>query len=521
MAQRRTPMKKIREIVRLHEKCGLSLRKTAQALNLSRPVTNDYYVRCQRSGLTYEIIKDMPDDELLMVLQAETAEVFDKRYQRLAGSFEYFARELKRVGVTRHLLWEEYRRDEPEGYGYSQFCWHFQTWEKSHELSMHMEHKAGDKLFVDFAGKKLSITDRKTGISQPVEVFVAILGASNLTYVEAVMTQQKHDFITVNVNTLHYLGGVPRAIVPDCLKSGVTKGNKYEPEINPEYLDFARHYGTTILPARPYKPRDKAMVEGAVKIVYSWIYAHLRDRVFYSLEELNRAIREELEQYNNRKMQRYGQSRRELFDEVEKTALQPLPAHVYEIREYKRLKAQFNYHVYLSVDKHYYSVPYRYRGKQIDVLFTVSTVELYHNNVRIAFYKRNRSKYGYTTVPEHMPPNHRWRDDWNAGKLISWGESIGEEVKTVVEAVLSSRQHPEQGYKTCLGIVNLAKSFGNTRLVKACRRAIDYEQYSYRMIKNILQNNMDIYNEEPALSDTAVPIHENIRGRDYYTQEEV
>jgi transposase len=521
MAQRRTSMKKIREIIRLHEECGLSLRKTAQALNLSRPVTNDYFIRCKRQGLTYEIIKDMPDDELLKVLQADPADVIDQRYQRLAGNFEYFSRELKRVGVTRHLLWEEYRRKDPDGYGYSQFCYHFQMWENSQEISMHMEHKAGDKLFVDFAGKKLAITDRKTGISKPVEVFVAILGASNLTYVEAAMTQQKHDFIKVNVNTLHYLGGVPRAIVPDCLKSGVTKGDKYEPEINPEYLDFAHHYGTTILPARPYKPRDKALVEGAVKIVYSWIYARLRDRVFYSLEELNRAIRVELEHYNERKMQRYGQSRRELFDEIEKTALLPLPAESYEIREYKRLKAQFNYHVYFSVDKHYYSVPYRYRGKQIDVLFTASTVELYHNNVRIAFYKRNRSKYGYTTVPEHMPPNHRWRDDWNAGKLISWGESIGDEVRMVVETVLSSRQHPEQGYKTCLGILNLAKSFGNARLVKACRRAIDYEQYSYRMIKNILQNNMDIRNEDPTLFDTAVPLHENIRGRDYYTQEEV
>ncbi len=521
MAQRRTPMKKIREIVRLHERCGLSLRKTAQALNLSRPVTNDYYSKCHKHGLTYEIIKDMPDDELLKVLRADATDVIDERYQRLSGRFHQMSKELKRIGVTRHLLWEEYRREEPEGYGYSQFCYHFQTWEESQELSMHMEHKAGDKLFVDFAGKKLAITDRETGMSQPVEVFIAILGASNLTYVEAAMTQQKYDFITVNVNTLHYLGGVPRAMVPDCLKSGVTKGDKYEPEINPEYLDFARHYGTTILPARPYKPRDKAVVEGAVKIVYSWIYARLRDRVFYSLEELNRAIREELVQYNDRKMQRYGQSRRELFDEIEKSALLPLPEGRYEIREYKRLKAQFNYHVYLSMDKHYYSVPYRYRGKQIDVLFTASTVELYHNNVRIAFYKRNRSRYGYTTVPEHMPPNHRWRDDWNAEKLIGWGESIGDEVQAVIEAVLLSRRHPEQGYKTCLGILNLAKSFGNARLVKACRRAIDYEQYSYRMIKNILQNNMDVRSQEPTLFDTAVPLHENIRGREYYTQEDV
>lgn len=353
MARKGTAMNKIRELVRLHEECGLSLRKTAQAINLSRPVTNNYYTKIKQQGLTYNAIKDMPDSELFTALQADTAGFVDERYVRLAERFEYIARELKRVGVTRHLLWEEYRREDTDGYGYSQFCYHFQMWQNSHELSMRIEHKAGDKMYVDFAGKKLAVTNRKTGAKQEVEVFVAILGASNLTYVEAVMTQRKHDFLRVNVNALHYMGGVPRAIVPDCLKSGVTKGDKYEPEINPEYLDFARHYGTTILPARPYKPRDKAIVEGAVKIVYSWIYARLRNQIFYSLEELNRAIREELERYNNRKMQRYGQSRRELFNEIEKTALLPLPTEVYEIREYKRLKVQFNYHIYFSPDRHY------------------------------------------------------------------------------------------------------------------------------------------------------------------------
>jgi transposase len=514
-------MKKIRELLRLHEECGLSLRKTARALNISRPVTNGYYQRCKRHGLTYEIIKNMPDDELLKMMQAEKPLGVDERHQRLAARYELISTELKRVGVTRQLLWEEYRRDEPDGYEYSRFCYHFQKWQESQELSMRMEHKAGDKLFVDFAGNKLAITDRNTGAMQQVEVFVAILGASSLTYVEAISSQQKHDFITVNVNAIHYMGGVPRAIVPDCLKSGVTKGDKYEPEINPEYLDFARYYGTTILPARPYSPRDKAIVEGAVKIVYSWIYARLRDRVFYSLAELNQSIREELERYNSRKMQQYGKSRRELFDEIEKSALLSLPAEPYEIREYKRLKAQFNYHVYLNPDNHYYSVPFQYRGKKIDVLFTASTVELYYNNIRIAFHKRNRSGHGYTTEQEHMPPDHRWRNDWSAGKFIQWGEAIGDDVKTVIEAVLSSRQHPEQGYKTCLGILSLAKSYGNARLAAACRQAVYYGACSYRVIRNILQNNMDKREEVATLFETPVPSHENIRGIDYYTQEEL
>jgi transposase len=522
MAQRKATMKKIREILRLKEESKLSLRKISQVMKLSRPVITDYLERCVRHGLTFQRVLNMPDDELEEILRTDIASPNDdERHHALAERFEMMSRELKRVGVTRQLLWEEYRQEHPDGYGYSQFCYHYHNWGTGQELSMHMEHKAGDKMFVDFAGEKLFIVDRITGEIIPVEVFVAILGASQLTYAEATLSQKKQDFIQANVNALDYAGGVPGAIVPDNLKSAVTKADRYEPDINPEYTDFARHYGTTILPARPYKPRDKPLVEGAVKIVYQQIYARLRDRVFHSLGELNAAIREELGCYNNRTMKGYGKSRRELFEEIEKEALRPLPAQRYTHRDFLRVKAQFNYHVYLGPDKHYYSVPFQYRGLMLDVFYSANSVEIYHCNVRIAIHLRNRERYRYTTVPDHMPPHHRFRNDWSAEKFISWAEDIGVDVREVIEIVLSLRQHPEQSYKSCLGILSLAKKYGGERLNRACAKARYLESYSCKTIGNLLENNMECEEVSPGLFDSPLPSHDNIRGSEYYKMEEV
>jgi len=376
-----------------------------------------------------------------------------------------------------------------------------------------MDHKVGDKMFVDFTGKTLEIVDQQTGEIRDVEVFVAVLGASQYTYVEAVATQKKHDWIKVNQNAFLYFGGVPQAVVPDCLKSAVQKANKYEPDINPEYADFARHYQTTILPARPNCARDKALVEGTVRIIYTRIFAQIRNRIFHSLEELNLAIWQELEKHNQKPMQRLKISRKELFHEMEKASLKPLPAEKYVIRNFKSLKAQFNYHVYLSEDKHHYSVPYRYRGKQVRVIYTHSIIEIFYKNRRIAFHKRSRIPNGYTTIKEHMPSHHQAVSDWNPQRLINWARNIGEHVETVVSHILESRQHPEQGYKVCLGILSLAKKFDNQRLNKACARAIDFHQYSYKGIKNILENRLEDYQLD---SFKPLPTHSNIRGNQYY-----
>ncbi len=512
MPMRRISMRKIREIVRLYENAKLGERAISRALNVSRPVIKQYINQIRSAGLDYASIKDMDDDSLLEILSGQN-KPRSRRYETLCKQFEYFAKELKRPGVTLLRLWEEYKTEHPDGYGYSQFCLHYKTWRGNSKLSMPIEHKAGDKMFVDFTGKHLSIVDAKTGKVKEVEVFVAILGASQLTYVEASMSQKKEDWIRLNQNALLYFGGVPHAIVPDCLKSAVTRANKYEPDINPEYMDFACHYDTTILPARPKHPQDKSLAEGAVNIVYAWIFASLRNRIFHSLEELNLAIAEELVKYNSKPMQKLKVSRRELFQQVEKNELKALPREKYVIRKFKKLKAQFNYHIFLSDDKHYYSVPYRYRGHKLIVIYTDTVVEIFYKNKRIAFHKRIKTGNKYTTVKEHMPENHKFVSDWTPERFVNWAQDLGDNVRRVIEHILANKKHPEQAYKVCMGILHLEKKFSRERLDKACQRAISFHHYSYKGIKNILENRL----EECQLDCfEPLPEHQNIRGHNYY-----
>ena len=512
MPMPRTAMNKIREIIRLHAECNLTQRAIARTLNISRPVVKKYIESLTSAGLDYQTICAMDDDTLLSKLE-DLIKAPSTRYTVLSQNFKHYATELKRTGVTLELLWQDYRRQHSDGYSYSQFCYHYQLWRSDSALSMHMSHKAGDKMFVDFTGKTLQIVDRHSGEIQDVEVFVAVLGASQYTYVEAVASQKKHDWLSVNSNALEFYGGVSAAIVPDCLKSAVTRSNKYEPDINPEYVDFANHYGTTILPARPLHPKDKALVEGAVRIVYRYVFAVLRDKIFHSLTELNAAMRETLTAYNTRPMQKLNVSRQQLFDQIEKEALQDLPAQRYEIKHFKSLKAQFNYHVYLSEDKHHYSLPYRYRGKQMLVSYTDSVVEIFYKNRRIAFHKRNRTPNGYSTIKDHMPTAHQVYSDWNPQRFINWAQSIGQHTEDAIKTVLKSRQHPEQSYKTCLGILSLAKQYQKDRIDNACKTALNFDRCSYKAIKNILDKGIDQY--QPDLFGPQ-PEHENIRGNRYY-----
>ena len=496
---------------------NMSNRQIARSLKVSRPVVGQYITDFRKTGLSYQDINNMDDESLLEVLDKKQKEK-SERYQILFGKFEYYAKELKRVGVTLQILWEEYRKEYPDGYSYAQFCYHYQIWRNGNELSMHIEHKAGDKMFVDFTGKKLKIIDRETRKESPVEVFVAILGGSQYTYVEGAKDQGKDSWIRLNENALWYYEGVPQAIVPDNLKSGVTKADKYEPDINPEYYDFARHYQTTILPARSRCPKDKALVEGAVNIVYSWIFAKLRDREFYSLEELNIAIWEELEKYNNRPMQRLKISRKQLFDETEKAVLKPLPDALYEIKKFKKLKVQFNYHIYLNDDKHYYSVPYDYRRRQVDIVYSDTNVEIYYRNLRIAFHKRDRKINGYTTIKAHMPPQHQWVGEWNVERITGWAEKIGINTRTLIAKVLETKEHPEQGFKVSLGILSLAKKYSETRLDKACRYALVFGNCSLKSIKSTLEHRLEDQQDMFSELELSVnlPCHENIRGNEYY-----
>ena len=397
-------MKKIRESIRISlENPDFSNRQIARALNISHPVVSKYLTDCRISGHTLQELREFNDTDLESALKGDKNST-SPRYQYIEERFQYYHEELKRQHVTLQRLYEEYCEETDNPYSYSQFTYHYQMWKNTLPVSMHMEHKAGDKLFIDFTGKKLHITDRKTGKQKPVETYVGVLGCSQLTYFEAVADQKKETFTQATVNCLRYMGGVTEAIVPDCLKSGVTKSDRYEPTINPMFQQMAEHYHTTVMPARPLKPKDKALVEGAVKIVYRWVYAALRNQVFYSIEELNAALREAMEKYNNRPMQKLKKSRLEMYESVEKEALKPLPAEDYEVKRVSFCTIQFNYHAWLSEDKHYYSVPHRYIKKKVEIHYTSRNVEIYCQNERIAFHVRNRVPNGYSTVKEHMPP---------------------------------------------------------------------------------------------------------------------
>ena len=514
MARKRIGMKKIREIIRFTCTTNMSERKIARALNISRPVVAQYIKDFNASGLTYEQIKDMADSRLLSLFEKQKNRKCSK-YEELSRQFPHVAIELKKTGVTLMILWNEYQREHPGGYSYSQFCYHFQVWRNASKITMHIEHKAGDKMFVDYAGDRLKVVDSTTGKEQLVEVFVAILGSSQLTYAEASLSQKSEEWIRSNERAFIYFGGVTQAIVPDNLRSGVSKSDKYEPGINPMFDDFAEHYRTVILPARVRRPKDKALVESAVRLVYQRIYAPLRNRTFRSLNELNEAIRDLLKKHNDTPFQRLNMSRRELFERVEKQVLKPLPMERYAIKQCKELTVQFNYHVELREDRHYYSVPWQFRGKRVRVIYDDRTVAIYYDNIRIVQHRRIRIPNDYTTLPAHMPPEHRNYAEWSPERFIKWGQSIGDDVAEMIRVVLKSRKHPEQAFKTCMGILNLVKEHGPDRLNKACKRALGFGFHSYRRIKNILDNGLE---EEVSTDSMELPIfsHENIRGSQYY-----
>jgi transposase len=506
----------IKEIIRLKEN-GISHKQIREILNLSRTTVIKYVKRIEASGFSYAELQAMEDNCLHDLFHSEECQDKTQRYAITEGLFAGYEKELTQTGVTKWLLWAEYKNKHPDGYSYSQFCYHYQTWCDYKNTYMHIEHKSGDKMFVDYAGKKLHTIDKETGEVNEVEVFVGILGASQRTYVEASIDQTIDSFITSVENAFWYFKGVPRAVVPDNLKSAVTKSSKYEPTLNERFSHFSGHYNTCILPARSYKPKDKALVEGAVRIVYHRIYAALRHRMFFSIKELNEAIWELLENYNNIPFQGRDESRMDLFNEIERSVLGPLPAQKYEIKKYKLVMAQKNCHVYFLEDKHYYSIPYRYIGKRVKVVYTGSLIEVYYNYTRIACHIRDYKKYGYTTIKEHLPEHHRYILGWNPDMFINQAAKIGSSAEELIRQVLKSKPHPEQGYKSCQGILSFAGKVGPERLNNACKRAIDFQTYNYMVVKNILEKGLDrITEDDESLIQAAIPFHENIRGSKYY-----
>ena len=514
MANRLIDMRKVRKVITLHHK-GKSKVFISKYLSLSRNTVKKYIALYELLNLTIEDINNKTDAELEALFSNTKTQNPSPRLQALYDFFPYMERELKKTGVTQQLMWQEYYQKHPDGLKISQFCEHYLRWSKRVNPVMHMNHKAGDKLFVDYAGKTLQLTNKNSGEISEVQFFVAILGASQYTYAEATPSQKKEDFVTSVENALHFFKGVPAAIVPDNLRSAVSKSNRYEPVINETFLDFAEHYGTTILPARAYKPRDKSLAEGAVKILYQRIYPALRNNTFYTLKELNEAIWQELEVHNNKKLTGRPLSRVRLFNEIESDKLLPLPVQRYEIRQMAFATVMQNGHVLLSKDKHYYSVPYQYIRKKVKIMYSRAKVEIYHRYNRIALHKRDYKPYCYTTVKEHLASTHRFITEWTPQRFINWGASIDDSVRDFISRLLENKQHPEQSYKSCMGVLSYEKKVGKDRLINACRRALDYGIYNYRIIQKILESGLDNLIDEPE-TEQLLPEHQNIRGKNYY-----
>jgi transposase len=424
----------VRQIIQLFNR-QYSIREISRRLSLSRNTVRSYLRQLKTSTLDWHQLNELADIQLQELLTPQEDKQGNERYQTLLSLLPELEKELTNPKVNKYRLWLEYRQQEPEGYQYRQFCYHFETWQQKQKVSLHQEYKAGDKLFIDFAGDKLHYVDPNTGEIVPVEVFVGILGASQLTYVQATRSQNKKEFLDCLRRNLEFIGGVPECIVPDNLKSAVTTPDRYEPTLNPTIGDFALHYHTSIVPARVRKPKDKALVEGAVNIIYSRIYAPLRNRTFYSIEELNQAMLELCEQHNQTKFQGKEYSRRDLFEEKEKLILKPLPQEKYQVKHYQEGRVQQNSHVQLKEDAHHYSVPYRYVGQRVKLIYTLSTVEIYHKLERIAVHGRKENKYGYTTLKEHLPPTHQWMLNRSPEYFIQQAEQIGPFTTAALEVV--------------------------------------------------------------------------------------
>ena len=506
----RLPMRKLREMLRLHAS-SLPTRQIGASLGIGQSTIIDYLGRARRAGIAWPLPDEMTDEALEARLFPPPLAI--SKEQRPKPDWAALHRELKRPGVTLQLIWEEHRAVHPDSYGYSRFCELYQDWRKRLSPTMRQTHTAGDKLFVDYAGTTIDIFDGLTGEVGTAQLFVAALGASSYTYAEATWTQTLPDWIGAHVRTFDFLGGVTALTVSDNLKSGITKACFFEPAVNRSYAEMAAHYGTAIVPARPYKPRDKAKVEVAVLLATRWIIAKLRNRQLFSLADLNAAIRDCVADLNTRTSRHLGASRRALFEQLDCPALKALPAEPFEFAEWKECRVGLDYHV--EIAKQYYSVPFTLLREKLWARSTARTVELFHKGKRVAAHVRSSSNRKPTTVGDHMPSSHRRYADWTPERLKRRAGEIGPNTATLVEVVMRTRTHPEQGFRSSIGIIGLAKRYGPERLEAACGRALEIGARSYSSVVSILKNNLDRTRPEPATDGPAIT-HDNIRGPTYF-----
>lgn len=513
MTQERLSMRKIREILRLRYECDLSFFKIATSVGIGETAVRKCVFKAAEAGLSWPL-PDGINDALLEQQLYKTKRQANGNDKPLPD-YSLIHEDLKKKSVTLQLLWNEYKEIHPDGIGYSQFCFHYNEFKKSINYVFRNTYRAGEKLFIDYAGQKIPIYNPIDGTEQKAEIFVAVLGASNYTFAEATLSQDLPNWIASHQRAFSFFGGVAEILVPDNLKSGVSRPCRYDPDINPTYYAMAKHYGTAIIPARVKKPRDKAKVEAGVLLVERWILAALRKRKFFSLDELNNAIQDLVDRLNNKKFKKIQGSRKELFESIDKPALKPLPERRYEFANIKLAKVGINYHV--DIEGHHYSAPYQYVQKQVEVRFSDTIVEIFYKAERIASHVRLFRKGDYSTKAEHMPPSHQKYVSWTPERMIRWAAETGDFAAQVAEKILGGKIHPEQGFKSVLGLIRLGEKFGKDRLNAACKRALDLGSARYKTVQSILTRNLecDLKREEPN-SDKELPEHENIRGSSYY-----
>lgn len=514
MSKKRTwvlEVKKVKEILRL-KSLGLSQVQIARSCHVSRFAVQDYLMRAAAAGIHYPLSESYSEDDLLRLL----GKCLARGRQKAELDYSKIHRELRRKGVTLELLWQEYIKEHPEGYSYSQFCALCRKWRRTNDLPMRQTHKAGEKAFIDYTGVTVPIYERLSGkVSFEAEVFVAALGASSYTFAEATASQQLKHWLGSHVRAFEFFGGVTEILIPDNLASGVKRACRYEPEINRNYRMLAQHYATVVIPARVKKPRDKAKVENAVQQVERWVIAPLRNQRFYSLHELNTAMKPLLRTLNNKLMKEYGLSRKQLFEQLDKPALKSLPTRAFRFATWSTARVNIDYHI--EVKRHYYSVPCQHIRQKVDLCITENTIEVFLKGKRIALHKRSNKLYQHTTVKEHMPKAHQQMLDWTPSYFLNTARKIGPEALALINAVLGSRAHPEQSYRSCLGLLRLAKKVENSRFEAACKRANFFALYSFKSVKSILETGQDRLPLPVKTQSISPLVHENIRGNNYFS----
>lgn len=515
MASKPIAMSTLKQIIRLKEQ-GKNIKQIVRTCNTSRNTVRKYFALIDQTSFGLAELLAMEDQALELALLPVDSKSRDDRYELLLARMEYYQQELLRTGVNRWLLWSEYRQDNPNGYSYTQFCHHLSVYTKLQNSSLPINHIPGDLLYIDFAGKLLEYVNTDTGEVIKVQVFVATLGFSQYSYVEAVPTQKSIDFITALNRCLKFFQGVPKGIVPDNLKSAVKKTDRYEPEINKLLEDWANHNQTAIIPARSRKPQDKSLAENLVKQTYSRIYAPLRNRTFTSLEDLNEAIWQQLTTHNAQKFKRHDYSRLDLYQSQERSVLAPLPDQQFHIKKYRSLTLQKNCHIQLTEDKRYYSAPYAYIGQKLEVGYTETMVWIYHQNVLIAQHLRGAKQTLYCTIDEHLPSHYNDYLDRSPQYYLDRASKIGSAARTVIHTLLSTKRHPEQLYRSCEGILSLAKKYPIADFDKACMMALDLDACTYTFIQNVLGNGTFKLYDQQTLKFTSPRDHENLRRKQYY-----